>query len=64
MSTSSYIQVTPPPLSYTILWGKQISMSDLDTSHRKISITPEDKYLDQLLLILLARKKTVSNQQH
>ena len=43
------LNTKPAPLSRpsTILWGKQIRTSGLDTAHRQFATTSEDKSQDQ-----------------
>ena len=48
MTTSAIVQPSPLPRPSKNLWvRKQIFMSGLDTSHRKISNTPKEKFQDQ-----------------
>ena len=46
-------QPAPSTKTSTSLWGKQICMSVLDTAHKKIHNTPEEKFQDQQTLIRL-----------
>ena len=62
MSTSMNTQPEPLPQPSPILWGNKICMSILDTSHKKIAITPRDNYYDQLTLIRINKNKQVRNK--
>ena len=37
-------QLSPLPQACTIQWGKKVYMSELDTSHKQFSITPQNKF--------------------
>ena len=58
MSTNSYNQKAPLPQPSTILRGRQICVSVLNTAHRQFTIISKDKYQVQWTLILLTRKTT------
>ena len=61
---SKFILRQPLTQPYTNLWGKQLCIYGLDTSHSKFDNTPEDKFQDQQILIKEILWKQVNNQQN
>ena len=47
LQTSLHTQLAPSQQPSIYLWGKKIGLSCLDTAHRQISNTTEEKFQDQ-----------------
>ena len=62
-STRMNTQVESSPQNSSILKGKQICMSNLDTIHKKLAITPRNKY-QVLWTLILSTRAFFDNQQY